>query len=203
MAASNHSHDIITTLPNEILCRVLNLCRSDGFESAILACKRFHHAAQHLIVEHNLCKRYLSTLILKSDITGHVALHSAFDFLEGLLILPSNIQVDQFCYFKRIILHNNYYDLRRRPSQDFFSRMRTDAPRLHDTIGCIVHEMWTWHIEESEDQENRDFDVEVAGYCSGSSPHLGFWPFLYQIAILSASNVESLVLSSVIWINLA
>lgn len=32
-------HDLITTLPTEPLCRIIDLCRPDDFEASILTCK--------------------------------------------------------------------------------------------------------------------------------------------------------------------
>jgi hypothetical protein len=96
MSLPNQGRDIVTTLPNELLGRIIDLCRPDDFETSILTCRRIYQAARHLISEHNHCKNFSQDLNLELSPSVHITIRTPFDFLEQILTRPSKCNSTSF-----------------------------------------------------------------------------------------------------------
>lgn len=108
---------IVTTLPNELLCRIIDLCRPEDFEASVLACKRFYQVAHHLVVEQNHCKKCATRSYLERAASAHIVVRTPFDFLEHLKTRPKTSCLTSFVtskgYFCSKIRINFYYYLQK------------------------------------------------------------------------------------------
>lgn len=185
--------DVVTTLPNELLCDIIDLCRPADFEAPILTCKRFYQAARSLILEHNHCKNYSRDLVFEHAASGHIVVRTPFEFLEQIMAQPRNIQFDQLRYLKKLVLLANPDEFRFGPHIYFFDRMR-ESPQPYQSISTPVRELC--YARNSSRYDHRDYNIDEVE-CRGeyNGPSLSR-PFLYQYAVLGLTAIESLVADS-------
>lgn len=59
----------LLSLPDELLCQILELSRPNGFESFMLSCKRVCYAGSNMALDHNFCK----SLVIRTSNDGGTA----------------------------------------------------------------------------------------------------------------------------------
>lgn len=181
MAALEARRDVVTTLPTELLCHIIDLCRPDDFETIVLACKRFYQAAHHLIVEYNHCKNYSRDLYLDILAPGHVVIGSPFDFLEQIMLRPCDMQLDQLRDFNKVILLEDFDEFKNAPHDTFFDRMQVESPQLYKRISAIVRDLCcTGGFDSYEDGNYNANEVEYRRESQTPSKERSF---LYQHAV--------------------
>lgn len=197
MFSPNNLANTIKDLPNEVLCHILDLCRPDDFEPAVLACKRFYEITQHLISWHNICKRRLCDPALEKTTTGHIILRDPFDFLEWLLTLPPLVRVDQFRYLKRIDLLSSS-NLSPSDNRALIDRIRNKFPHLHTAISCVERDLYNTADTEYQKMISTYSSALDDYFGNGSTYSSQPRPTYYEVILLGPfSNLESLILEGI------
>jgi hypothetical protein len=186
----------IQDLPAELLCVILNHCRPDDFEPAVLACKSFYHAAEHLISQHNSYKRVLSGPALDRAVTGHLAISNPFGFLEWLLTVPRQAQADILRYSNRIILTTPTGWQPSEVPHALQARILDESPQLGAALTRLSRDLVLAHTGDAcQFGPSPHFRIDpypandINYYCS-------LPPLDYRLVFLGLfANIESLVLT--------
>jgi hypothetical protein len=139
MEADGFSGSIVD-LPEDVLYLILDLCRPDGFESAMLACTRFYFAGRPLIRKHEMYKKYASDPILNITPNGRLVIHDMNDFLGYISSVPAKHQLEVLRYFKDLVFFSNDFHTllcNKSTTVDFWKR----CPDVYEALCEIAQQL--------------------------------------------------------------
>jgi hypothetical protein len=116
----------ILNLPNELLYRVLELSRPEGFEHAILTCKHIYNVAKNLIIDHKFCKFWLWCEKGPKH-AGHVHIECPIKFLHQISLVPSRTLFWLWKYLKHIVIYEHVCV---QACRELLDEIKNDKPRL-------------------------------------------------------------------------
>jgi hypothetical protein len=128
-------------LPNEILFRILQFCRPDGFEPFMLTCKEVYAIGASLISRYDICKKsYYKYWHSQYPGERFVSLGVLSTFLHLWAKVPHHSRLDLLSYLQKFHFHDDLaFDYFQDP-YPVTKEFRRDEPWLIDGMRKILEE---------------------------------------------------------------